>query len=123
MRYAQVKLAPYKETAIGAADRYLDDDVNLSFPVYPGTVGKVILLMLGAHDLTGEARYLQRADALARQSLTLFLDDRCPLPKATHQHDHYEAITEADTLMMALLRLWAVQQTPPVALPLTYTDR
>jgi len=123
MRYAQVKLAPYKETAIGAADRYLNDDVNLSFPVYPGTVGKVILLMLGAHELTGEARYLQRADALAQQALTLFMDDSCPLPRATHQHDHYEAITEADTLMMALLRLWAVQQTPPVALPLTYTDR
>jgi len=73
--------------------------------------------------LSGEARYLDRADTLAGQAVKLFLGDGCPLPKATHVHDHYEAITEGDTLMMALLELWAARQTPPVVLSLVYTDR
>jgi hypothetical protein len=53
----------------------------------------------------------------------LFLTDGCPLPKATHVHDHYEAITGADTLMMSMLQLGAARQTPPKKLALLVTDR
>lgn len=82
MRYRQVKLSPYRETAIATAQRYLDDDINLSYPVHPGTVGKVILLMLGVHELTSEARYLDRADALAGQAVKLFLGDGMTVPRS-----------------------------------------
>jgi hypothetical protein len=123
LRYRQVKLDVYKTSILAAAERYMTNEIVLSYPVYPGTVGKVILLMLNAHELTGEQRYLDRADRLAQEAMKLFMGDGCPLPKATHVHDHYEAITGADMLMMSLLQLWAAEQKPPVSLSLVFTDR
>jgi len=70
----------------------------------------------------GQQGYLDRADHFANQAVELFLDG-CPLPKASHAHNHYEAISGADTLMMALLRLWAVRQEPTKKVDLVYTDR
>ncbi len=123
LRYRQVKLPQYKTEILAAAEQYMKEEIDLTYPVYPGTVGKVILLMLNARELTGEKRYLDRADHFAREALKLFTGDGCPLPKATHMYDHYEAVTGADMLMMALMQLWAVEQQPPVSLPLTFADR
>jgi hypothetical protein len=53
----------------------------------------------------------------------LFLGDGCPLPKASHVHDHYEAVTNGDTLMMTLLRLWQIRKRPDLKLNLLFTDR
>jgi hypothetical protein len=50
------------------------------------------------------------------------MDDSSPLPKASSRNDHYEAITRADTLMMAMLRLWAVQHEKGGRLRLVYSD-
>ena len=122
VRYRQVGGGAYRQTVLDSAAAYLDRDIQLSFPIYPGTLGKVILLMLNAHQLSGEAKYLDRAGKLAVQSATLFLNGS-PLPKATHLHNHYEAITMGDTLMMALLQLWAVRQKPPIKLSLIFNDR
>jgi len=123
LRWRQTKLDRYQSLIVKSAAAYLDGDIDLSYPVHPGTVGKVIFLMLHAHELTGEEKWLARAEQLARQSLRLFMGDGCPLPRAAHCYDHYEAATDADTLMMALLQLWAVRQTPPAKLPLVYCDR
>jgi len=121
-RYRQTKGKHFRVAAVAAADRYLASEIDLSFPVHPGTVGKVVWLLVGVHEITEDQRYLNRADHFADQSMKLFLDD-CPLPKASHTHNHYEAISGADTLIMALLRLWAVRQEPAKRLDLVYTDR
>lgn len=123
LRYRQRQLQRYRQRILGVADAYRTASLNLSFPVYPGTFGKVILLMLNAQALTGDARYADRADELADQAVGLFLSDGCALPKASHVHDHYEAVTSADTLMMSLLQLWAARQAPARQLRLIYTDR
>ena len=123
LRYRQVPSDPYRSFVLKTADRYRDAEVDLSKPVWPGTVGNVILLMLNAHELTAEGEYLQEADRLARRGMDLFLNDGCPLPKASHMHDHYEAVTNGDTLMMAFLRLWLVRQQPRSKLSLIFTDR
>jgi hypothetical protein len=86
-------------------------------------VGNVILLMLNAHELTGDSKYIEAADHFAQKAIDLFLGDGSPLPKASHVHDHYEAVTNGDTLMMALLRLWQVQNKPALKLRLVFTDR
>ncbi len=80
-------------------------------------------LMLVAHELTGEARYLTRAEYFATMAIGMFLDDASPLPKASTKNDHYEAITRADTLMMALLKLWQVRNKPDAKIRLLYSDR
>ena len=123
LRYRQTGLLAYKTLVVDAARQYLTGPINRSFPVHPGTVGCVIQLLLYAHELTGEQAYLARAEALAAEAVQIFTGDGCPLPKASHVHDHYEAVTGADTLMMALLALWARQQTPPRDLGLIFTDR
>jgi len=123
LRYRQVGGDPFRRAVLRVAEAYRDREVDLSQPVWPGTMGSVILLMLNAHELTGEAKYLGAADAAARKAVELFLGDGSPLPKASHVHDHYEAVTNGDTLMMALLRLWQLQNRPDRKLALVFTDR
>ncbi len=122
-RYRQSQADHYRAAAIAVADRYLTSEIDLSFPVHPGTVGKVIWLLAGAYEITDDPKYLDRANHFADRAFELFFGDGCPLPKATHTHNHYEAICGGDTLMMALLKLWAVQQQPARKLDLIYTDR
>lgn len=123
LRYRQVQLGAYRRFVLQTADVYRNQQINLSKPVWPGTMGNVVLLMLNAHELTGEAKYLDAADRFARMGVELFLGDDCPLPKASHVHDHYEAVTNGDTLMMALLRLWQVQNRQNMEYSLLFTDR
>ena len=42
---------------------------------------------------------------------------------AVIRHDHYEAITRADTLAMALLDLWAAQHKPELKLGFVNAER
>lgn len=123
LRWRQVKLDIYKQLILDAAQAYLEGEINLSYPVHPGTVGKAICLMLHAHELTGEEKWLARAERLAGEAIRLFMGDGCPLPRAAHSFEHYEAATDGDTLMMALLQLSAARQKPAVELPLVYCDR
>jgi len=123
LRYRQVGADAYRNFVLEAADRYRNADIDLREPVWPGTVGNVIVLMLNAHEITSNDGYLQAADHFARKGVQLFLADGCPLPKASHAHDHYEAITNGDTLMMALLKLWLVQNSAESKDTLVFTDR
>jgi hypothetical protein len=124
LRCEQVRIEGYQTLVRGAAERYMDSEPNIDFPVYPGTLGNVINLLVEVHETTGEQRYLERAGFFAERARQMFFTGDSPLPKASSQHDHYEAITRADTLMMALLKLWAARH--PGAAPelnLTYSDR
>ena len=121
-RYQQVKIDGYRTLFIDAAKQYLTAEPNTRIALHPGVVGQVVLVMLRAHRLTGERRYLDRADHFGRLAVTLFFDDG-PLPRATTKHDHYEAITRADTLAMALLDLWAAQNKPELKLGLVNAER
>lgn len=123
VRYKQVKLGEYKRLILDAAKLYLDNEPEIKFALHPGTLGHVIYLMLGAYELTGEKRYLERADHFAQRAIKLFFDDTSPLPKATSKHEHYEAVTGGDTLMMAMLKLWATRSKPDMKLRLAYCDR
>ena len=71
----------------------------------------------------GMAEELDRAEQLATKSIATFFPDDSPLPKASSLHDHYEAITRADTLVMALLNLWAAKTKPDMHLGLTWSER
>jgi len=122
-RYGQVKLGEYRKLVLGAAGLYLDGEPEIKSALHPGTLGSVIYLMLGAYELTGEKRYLERADHFAQRAVELFFDDSSALPKATSKHDHYEAVTGGDTLMMSLLKLWATKNRPELKLRLDYSDR
>ena len=123
LRYRQAPSDAYRSFVLKTADRYRNAAVDLSKPVWPGTMGNVIFLMLNAYELTCEDGYLQAANRFARESVELFLAGGCPLPRASHMHDHYEAVTNGDTLMMAILKLWLVQNRPESKTTLIFTNR
>jgi hypothetical protein len=122
-RFRQAGGDAYRRVALQIAEQYRHSEIDLRDPLWPGTLGSVVLLMISAHELTGEQDDLDAAERFARRGVELFLTDGCPLPKASHVHDHYEAVTNGDTLMMALLRLWQVRNQPKETLSLIDCDR
>ncbi len=123
LRYNQTMTAGYHDLVLAAADRYMSSEPELTFPIYPGTMGDVIYLMLAAYELSGNRDYLERADHFAGLAIALFLKDNRPLPAASSKHDHYEAITREDTLMMALLKLYCVRNEKKDVASLIWCDR
>jgi len=113
----------YRRMILESADRYLESTPDLTGTIFPGPMGHVILHMIATHELSGDVKYLNRADAFAQIAVDNFLSDGAPLPKASSQHDHYEAITRGDTMMMGLLKLWQVRNKPDLEVDLVYTDR
>jgi len=123
LRYNQTSDLQYRQLVLSAADRYLHTEPVTDFPVYPGSLGDVIHLLLNAHELTSDGIYLERAHYFARMSLQMFFDDSSPLPKASSKHWHYEAITRSDNLMMELLRLYLVSNNIKTQSGLVYLER
>ena len=140
-RFQQTEKRGYHDLVIKTARQYLEAEPQISAvgspglsdwlmeiltgtedPVYPRMMGQAIKLMLNAYDLSGDRRYLERADYFAQWSIRTFLGD-ASLPRATHRHDHYEAVTGGDALMLALLELWAVREGKRDQLELVWMDR
>ncbi len=109
LRFLQTGNPGYRALVLDAAGRYLESEPDTSIALYPGALADAIHLMLASHSLTGERRYLDRADHFGRRAVAIFFDGS-PLPRASSRHDHYEAITRGDTLAMALLELWAAKE-------------
>lgn len=97
--------AKYRKLIIAAADLYLTATPDSEKLLVPGTIASVIQLMMYAHEMTGEKKYMERADYFGQLGIKLFLNDGLPLPKATNKHNHYETITGGPEFMNALLEL------------------
>ena len=123
LRYRQTGNESYKKLIIKTAKRYFQSQPDISFPIYPETLGNVVWIFLNAYELTSEDNYLKAADNFAKIAIDMFTDDTSPLPKASNQHDHYEAITGGDLMMMSLLKLWALKENKSEMMSLVYTDR
>jgi len=113
----------FRKLVIGSARRYLSSNPDLSKPIYPGSMGEVIIHMLNAYEISGDKKFLDRADHFARIAVDNFLADDSPLPRASSVHDHYEAITWADDMMMSLLKLWVATNKPDVNVSLVWCNR
>lgn len=97
--------AQYKTLILATADQYLQQDPDREELLKPDAIANVIELLLNSHAISGEQKYLDRADHFGRLGVELFLGDGLPLPKATNQHTHYEAITGGPEFMQMLLEL------------------
>jgi len=123
LRFNQTGGMEYRQLVLSAADRYLDTEPVTDFPVYPGSLGDVIHLLMNAYEITSDEIYLDRAHHFAQMALDMFFDEFSPLPKASSKHWHYEAITRADNLMMELLRLYLLSNNIKIQSGLVYTER
>jgi hypothetical protein len=112
----------YRELAKQAATRYLEGEPPAGITLYPEAMGHAIGLLVETYRLESEDRYLERARYFAQEAVKLFCDDG-PLPRASSTHEHYEAITRADTLMMWLLNLWIVENQSMRNIWLVHNDR
>ena len=122
LRHKQIDDDGYKRLFLATADRYLDSEPDTSIVLYPGALGDAISLLIAAYRVTDDEKYLKRADHLAECAVTIFFDTG-PLPRASSKHGHYEAITRADTLAMALLDLWAIRHKPAIDPGFTWSER
>ena len=103
-RYENTGNISYRGLLQAAADAYLkslpaDDD-----DAWPGTFGQAISLELAAWRSTASQIYFDRARELGNLGLEKFFDKNA-LPRASLKTDHYESITGADTLALALAEL------------------
>jgi len=112
----------YKRLITACARRYLKSDPPTGAIQKPGVIGDVVLLMTAAYELSGDKKFLERADKFADIGIKTFLD-LSPLPRVAAGFEHYEAITRSDTMMIGLLRLWQVYNKPDLELRLIYSDR
>ena len=83
----------------------------------------VIFLQLAAHETTGDSKFLERARPFAAVARAAYWPDRSPLPKADPKCDHYENVTRADTLALALMKLHAIENRLPVKIGISDIDR
>lgn len=123
LRYQQTSRPAYRRLILDTADRYLQGQPDPEIPLYPGTIGHVLLLEILAADLSGKEQYSVRAREIAEFAIRTFWRDGAPLPRASSHHAHYEAITRADTLVLAVLKLWERTQDLDEPLSLRFTDR
>ena len=122
-RYRQTKDERYRKLAVAAAELYLDAEPDESQVLHPRVLANLIGLLIDVYQITGERRFLDRADHFGRRAVTLYPPDDSPLPRATNRHNHYEAITGGPTLMMALLDLYDARRERPLELELEYGSR
>jgi len=103
-RYENTGQIGYRELIHAAADSYLKSQPEENADVWPVTFGHAISLQLAAWRSTARPVYLDRARELGNLAVRQFFGDS-PLPRASLKTDHYETITGADTLALALVEL------------------
>jgi len=121
-RHAQAPREEYRRLILAAAAAYADRRPDPAQDTWPLVAGQVISLELTAHRLSGDGAFLDRARQRAAEAVRMFWQDR-PLPRASAKTDHYETLTGADSLALALLEA-ATADTPAAALvPSNTIDR
>jgi hypothetical protein len=122
LRYEQIEDPRYRKLFLAAVDGYLSSEPDETIALYPGALGDAIALLISAYRTTHDDKYLKQADHFGERAVATFFGTG-PFPRASSKHDHYEAITRADTLAMAMLDLWAIHHKPSIDLGLVWSDR
>jgi rhamnogalacturonyl hydrolase YesR len=102
-RYENTGDIKYRDLMHAAADAYFDLEPDKVSDVSPMNLGHAISLQVAAWRSTAQPHYLNRARYFGDWALKTFFD--APLPRASVKSNHYEAITGADTLALALVDL------------------
>lgn len=103
-RYENTGKTGYRDLIIQAAEAYLKSIPRDDIDIWPMTFGHAISLQLAAWRHTARVEYLDSARALGNLAVEKFWQDN-PLPRASSKTEHYESITGADSLALALVEL------------------
>ena len=121
-RYEQTNHPAYREVLIKTADLYLNSQPDEDVDAWPQSFAHVISTQVAAHRLTKKPVYLEEARRFARLAVEIFWQDN-PLPRASKQTGHYEAITGGDSLALALLEVHAATHGLMNRIPSNTIDR
>jgi len=94
----------YRALIFAAADAYLNSLPNESDDAWPMTFGHAISLQLAAWRHSADWKYMERARKFGDVAVEKFWGTNA-LPRASYKSDHYETVTGADTLALALVEL------------------
>jgi hypothetical protein len=103
-RYDNTGNIAYRDLLFGAADAYFDSLPSDDEDAWPATFGHAISLEIAAWRHRADWKYMERARKLGEIAVEKFWGTNA-LPRASLKTDHYESITGADTLALALLEL------------------
>jgi hypothetical protein len=103
-RYENTGKIGYRDLIVWAADAYLKSTPPDDQDVWPMTFGHAISLQLAAWRHTARVEYLDFARELGSLAVEKFWQEN-PLPRASSKTQHYESITGADSLALALVEL------------------
>ena len=103
-RYENTGRVCYRGLITAAADAYMDSLPSDDSDAWPMTFGHAIGLEQAAYRATSQEKYYKRAFNLGEIAMEKFFGDSS-LPRASLKSNHYESITGADTLVMALVDL------------------
>ena len=103
-RYENSGHIGHRELIHAAADAYLKSMPGAEDDVWPATFGHVMCLQLAAWRSTSKPIYFDRARELGNAALEKYFGQDA-LPRASLKSEHYETLTGADTLALALLEL------------------
>ena len=103
-RYDNTGKIGYRDRILASADAYLDAQPSESEDLWPMTFGHAISLQVAAWRHSANAAHLNSARRIADLAVEKFWGTNA-LPKASFQTDHYETVTGADTLALALVEL------------------
>jgi hypothetical protein len=103
-RYDNAGDVKYRDLIFAAADAYLNSLPGDKDDAWPATLGQAISLQLAAWRHSADWKYMERARKLGDFAVENFWGTNA-LPRASLKSEHYESITRADTLALALLEL------------------
>jgi hypothetical protein len=121
-RYEQTGNAGYRDLVVATADAYRDSRMDEDVDVWPMSLGHVISVELAAYKYTNNDLYMNQALNFAQMAMDMYWQDS-PLPRAGLKLGHYETISGADTLALALLEVYAVVHNIDVPVPSNTIDR
>jgi hypothetical protein len=121
-RHQQVGKPPYRDALIAVADRYVGSLPEEDLDAWPMAFAHAISTQVAAYRFTERSVYMKESQRLARVAVELFWQDN-PLPRASLKTGHYEAITGADSLALALLEVHGITNRLPMILPANTIDR
>ena len=103
-RYDNTGRIDHRGLILAAADAYLDSLPPDGEDIWPGTFGHAISLQVAAWRHSAKPVYFERARKFADIAIERFFGTNA-LPRASFKSEHYESITGADTLALALAEL------------------
>jgi hypothetical protein len=103
-RYENTGRVGYRGLITAAADAYMNSLPGNNTDAWPMTFGHAICVEQAAYRDTSQEKYHKRAFKLGEIAIEKFFGDN-PLPRASLKSNHYESITGADTLVLALAEL------------------